>query len=175
MDKRIRNTGIAIFTGVCAIFGIKALVSATGAANTAEKLIVDYEGVKFSEVKYYAGFIPKSVIISIYLKLTNPTSNELSVSKPFITLSVVGNGGTKKRLANTAQPTTDPTVIKANNKTSFKHDVEVQFVNALTILPGFVDYAIKRFRGAVASQKVLADISLDALGVTLSQTKTILI
>lgn len=174
MDRGLKFIGLGVFAAFIGIV-VNAAVKTAQASNTAEKLTIDYDGLKIKKVEYFAGFIPKGVIYSIYLKLNNPTNNELQVTNPYITLSIAGQNGASQRIANTQEASSTPILIKANANTKVDHDVEIRLANVLPHIPQFVDYVISRLRGQKATIKVIADISIEALGATISQTKPILI
>ena len=167
------NTGVKIGFAL-AIIGVGAFaVHAIQSANAADKLAIDINNFKIKEILKKGGFIPVAVIYTIDFQINNPTSKALSISQLYITLSIKNKQGTLDRIANTSVPSAKETSIKANGQTILSHDIEIRFANVVGILPNFIGYIIDRLRGGKSTQQVIADISLDSMGLTIPSQEVI--
>lgn len=167
------NTTAKIIAAFFTIGATAFVVHATQAANAADKLAVDINNFKIKEILKKGGLLPVGVIYTIDLQINNPTSKELTISQLYITLSIKNKQGTLDRIANTSVPSAKEITIKANDQTPLSHDIEIRFANVAGKIPDFIGYIINRLRGAKSTQQVLADISLDAMGLTIPSQEVI--
>lgn len=162
----MNKTGKVILIGgvVAAIaFGANKALSS---ANAADKLSIDVDGFAIKEILRKGGIVPLGVVYTITLQLTNPTAKELAVSELNVILKVKTKKGELKQIA-VSVPSGQETIIGAHKQTQLKHDIEVRFANVVPILPNFVNYVIDRLRGEKSSQQIIADISLQSMGLTI--------
>lgn len=117
--------------------------------------------------------IPTSLIYTLSLKINNPTDQDLVITNPYIKISVKKNDGTLAKLANTAISSANGLNIKANSTSSVHHDIEFQIINVAKIIPNFLEYIIGRLKGEKSTQKIIADATLDAMGLTIPIQKVI--
>jgi hypothetical protein len=167
------NTTAKIVVALLTVGTTAFVVHATQAANAADKLAVDINNFKIKEILKKGGFIPVGVIYTIDIQINNPTSKELTISQLYINLSIKNKQGTLDRIANTSVPSAKEITIKASGQTILSHDIEIRFANVAGIIPNFIGYIINRLRGAKSTQQVLADISLDSMGLTIPSQEVI--
>lgn len=117
--------------------------------------------------------IPTSLVYTISLKINNPTDQDLVITKPYIRLSVKKANGTLAKIANTAIPEATELNIKAKTTTNVHHDIEFQILNVVKVLPNFLEYIIGRLKGEKSTQQIIADATLDAMGLTIPIQKVI--
>ena len=165
----------ALKIGIAAalVGGIYAFVNATKTANAAEKLDADIDAFSLKEVKKNPFGIPTSLIYTVGLKINNPTDKDLIIGKPYIKLSVKKSDGSLAKIANTETPEDKETNIKAKSSTSLSHDLELRLFNVATVIPNFIQYIIGRLRGDKSTQSAIADVTLEAMGLTISTQKVI--
>jgi hypothetical protein len=176
-EAKMSNVAGKVVGGIFAatLFGslIYAGVHASNASNTADKLTYDIDGVGVKEL-LKSGILPTGVIYTFTFKVTNPTSTPLTISNLDVILSIRKKNGEIARIAN-SQPSAEEQTIAANGQTKIKHDIEVRFANVLPVLPNFLTYVIGRLRGGKSTQEVIADISVDSMGLTIPITENIAI
>lgn len=159
-------------TAILAAIGF-GVVKAVKSSNAADKLDYDIDAFTLKKVNRNNIGAPIGLIYTIALKLNNPTDQDLIISKPYIKLSVKKNG-TLKKIANTNIPEDLQINIKGKFTTDFKHDIEVRLSNLIGVMPNAINYVFDRINGdKKATQHIVADVTLDSLGITIPIQKTI--
>lgn len=172
MDKALKIIGLStfgIFTGIA----VNAAIKAAKASNTTEKLLIDISTINIKRIEYKAVVFPKSVVYNFVLRFINPTKDDLVISSPFVVLNVKDNKGQFSRIANSAQADNNQINLAAKANTNYTLELEVDFLKVIPFVKNFVDYIIDRLRGKKASIIAQANISVDVLGVTVSDDKII--
>ncbi|GEM_PF-4828758 len=142
-------------------------VKAQKTLNAADKLDYDFDAFTLKEIKKNPLGIPTSLIYTITLKINNPTDQDLIFSKPYFKLSVKKADGSLAKIFNTNTP--DPTEINIKSKSStiLKHDIELRALNIAPVLPNFFQYIAAKAKGVKGTQTIVADVTLDSLGLTI--------
>lgn len=162
--------GTALFSALT--YGVVKAVKVVKTSNAADKLDYDIDGFTLKHVNRNGIGLPVSLIYTISLKLNNPTDQDLVISKPYIKLSIK-KALTLYKIANTSIPENTQINIKAKQSTQFKHDVEIRITNLLPVLPNALQYILSRISGSKSTQSIIADCTLDSMGITIPIQKTI--
>lgn len=172
MSKAIKVVAGGVLLGAVAY----ALVKTTKTANAAESLDADIEAFTLKSTKKNPLGIPTSFIYTIGLKINNPSDSDLTVGKPYIKLSVKKADGTLSKIANTDNPEGKEIKIKAKSSTMVEHDIEIRSTNIASVVPDlFRNIASRLFGDSSAPIQAVADVTIDAMGLTIQTKKDILL
>ncbi len=169
------DTGKIVVGGLLTTLVVGAIygaVKVTHTANAAGKLDADIESVSTKEVKKGFLNLPTAAIYTVKFTVKNPTSDTVEISQPYIKFSIKDKTGAYKKIATTAVPSSEMLTIKGRQSTTISHDIEVKAQNVLPVVPGFVNYLLDRLAGVDTHLEGLVEFTADALGVTISDSKT---
>lgn len=164
IKKTVVIIGLAGLLSVGAYMGIKSIKL----SNAVDKLDGDIDAFTLKEIKKNGIGIPTSIIYTISLKLNNPTSQDIVISKPYITISLKKSDGTLTKIFNTTIPDASITNIKSKASTNLKHDVELDVLTVAPKAPNFLYNLIARNK-----QELVIDALVDSNGITFPIRKTV--
>lgn len=170
------NTGtkIAIGAGVVVTAGIAA-THFFRKSNTASSLRIDLDRIGVKEVIKEGGSkllgallnLPIGIAYTFTFQVTNPTDEPITLDSIDTALSIKDKSGNLKRIGGSVPTGNQAKTFKANSREQLTHDVEIRFLNVLSLLPNFVSYAIGRLRGSKSTQQAVADIKVNSMGLTI--------
>lgn len=171
------SNAIKVVVGGVLLAGVAyALVKTTKTANAAESLDADIEAFSLKSTKKNPLGIPTSFIYTVSLKINNPSDADLTIGKPYIKLFMKKADGTLSKIANTDTPEGKEIKIKAKSSSKIEHDIEIRSTNIASVAPDlFRNIASRLFGDSNAPIQAVADVTIDAMGLTIQTQKNILL
>ncbi len=167
----MNNTGKIVLIGITATALGAGFVHLAKTSDTADKIDIHLEnfGIKKQGVNGIGAInIPGKVVFKADIKVSNPTSNDLVISKPYLKVfykdTQIANSNASAEIIN----------LKAKD-TTYINDVDVEFnaLDVLPVMPDFLKYIANRFTGKPSTRKVRVDILTTANGINATQTKEV--
>ncbi|MFY9310075.1 MAG: hypothetical protein WAQ28_13600 [Bacteroidia bacterium] len=167
----MNNTGKILLIGGAATALVIGVVHVAKTSDTADKIDLHLEnfGIKKQGISGIGAIkLPGKVVFKADIKASNPTGNDLIISKPYLKVFYrniqIGNSNASGETIN----------LKAKDVT-YINDVDVEFhaLDVLPIMPDFLKYIADRFTGKLSTRKVRVDILTTANGISTTQTKEV--
>lgn len=167
----MNNTGRILLVGVTVTALGVGVAHVVKTADTAGKIDIHLEnfGIKRRGVNGLGAIkIPSAIVFMADIKVSNPTDNDLVISKPYLKVFYQGT-----QIAN-SNASTEIINLKAKDIT-YINDVNVEFhaLDVLPVMPDFLKYIADRFTGKRSTRKVRVDILTTANGINSTQTKEV--
>ncbi len=164
--RKVVITGLVAGVGM----GIYKVVKGTQIADAAGKFDIKLLAFTLKETKKNGIGLPTSFVYTAKLNINNPTVNDVTLSQPYIKVSVADSSGNFTEVANTAIPDGSELTIKAKKATELSHDIEIASSDILSQVPNFINIIASKITGSPSSTRAKVDFTAEALGITISNS-----